>query len=118
MLVDLAAQTHEPLVKWIESSSLLDAEEELGVSLTYWHVMDSGRDSVDLLRTLLDRFGGRMSYVIVLNQVRGDDFAILEASGEKRARARPRRPLRDRPEAAGGGHEQESTPGAPASGRP
>jgi hypothetical protein len=45
--------------------------------------MDSGRDSVDLLRTLLDRFGGRMRYVIVLNQVRGDDFAILEASGER-----------------------------------
>jgi hypothetical protein len=84
VLVDLAAQSHEPLVNWIESSSLLDAEEELGVSLTYWHVMDSGRDSVDLLRTLLDRFGGRMRYVVVLNQVRGDDFAILEASGERR----------------------------------
>jgi hypothetical protein len=88
VLVDLAAQTHEPLVNWIEGASLLDLEEEAGISLTYWHVMDSGRDSVDLLRALLDRFGRRMTYVIVLNQVRGDDFAILEASGEReRARA-------------------------------
>jgi hypothetical protein len=83
VLVDLAAQTHEPLVGWIESSSLLDLEEEAGISLTYWHVMDSGRDSVDLLRVLLDRFGSRLHYVIVLNQLRGADFPILDASGER-----------------------------------
>jgi len=41
---------------------------ELNLSLTYWHVMDSGRDSVDLLRKLLDQFGDRLSLVIVLNE--------------------------------------------------
>ena len=83
VLVDLAAQTQEPLANWIESSSLLDLEEEAGIEITYWHVMDSGRDSVDLLRALLDRFGSRMRYVVVLNRVRGEDFAILDASGER-----------------------------------
>jgi hypothetical protein len=83
VLVDLAAQTQEPLVRWIESASLLDLEAEAGFRFVYWHVMDSGRDSVDLLRSLLDRFGSRMSYVVVLNQVRGDAFSILEASGER-----------------------------------
>jgi hypothetical protein len=48
--------------------------------------MDSGRDSVDLLRKLLDRFGRRLDYVIVRNQLRGDDFAMFEQSGQ-RARA-------------------------------
>ncbi len=81
VLLDLAAQTQEPLVRWIESASLLDLEEEAGFKLVYWHVMDSGRDSVDLLRNLLDRFGPRMGYVVVQNQVRGDSFSILEASG-------------------------------------
>ena len=50
ILVDLAAQTQQPLAKW------------------------------------LDQFGGRLKLVIVLNEVRGDRFEILEASGE-RARA-------------------------------
>lgn len=82
VLVDLAAQTHESLVKWMDESGVLELVEELGISLHYWHVMDSGKDSVDLLRKLLDRFGNRLKYVVVLNQVRGDNFSILEASGE------------------------------------
>lgn len=86
ILVDLAAQTHESLVRWIDESGLLELSAELGLSLTYWHVMDSGRDSVDLLRKLLDQFGTRLKLVIVLNEVRGDGFDILDASGE-RARA-------------------------------
>jgi hypothetical protein len=86
ILVDLAAQTHEPLVKWMDESGVLEALGDLGLSLTYWHVMDSGKDSVDLLKRLLDRFGSRLNYVIVLNQLRGDSFDIFEKSGE-RARA-------------------------------
>ncbi len=86
ILVDLAAQTHQFLVRWIEDSGLLAMRDDLGMSLVYWHVMDSGRDSVDLLRALLGQFGGRMQLVLVLNEVRGDRFDILEASG-LRARA-------------------------------
>jgi hypothetical protein len=83
IVVDLAAQTHEPLVRWIEDSGVLEMASELGVSIRYWHVMDSGKDAVDLLRNLLDRFGSRLSYVLVLNEVRGDDFDVLDRSGEK-----------------------------------
>jgi hypothetical protein len=82
VLVDLAAQTHDPLVRWMDESGVLDLADEGGFKLHYWHVMDAGKDSVDLLKRLLDRFGPRLAYVIVLNQVRGDDFSILEGSGE------------------------------------
>ncbi|MDR3395421.1 MAG: hypothetical protein P4L70_10520 [Parasulfuritortus sp.] len=82
ILVDLAAQTHQFLVQWIEDSGLLDLSGDLGLSLNYWHVMDSGQDSVDLLRQLLDQFGERLKLTIVLNQVRGDRFDILDASGQ------------------------------------
>ena len=82
ILVDLAAQTHLPLVKWMEESGVLDMAEESGVKLQYWHVMDAGRDSVDLLKKILDRFGSKLSYVLVLNQIRGEDFSILKSSGE------------------------------------
>lgn len=84
VLVDLAAQTQESLTRWIEDSDLLGLAEELGLGIRYWHVMDSGRDSVDLLRVLLDRFGARLDYVLVLNQIRGDDFGILKQSGQLR----------------------------------
>jgi hypothetical protein len=83
VLVDLAAQTDEPLVKWMDESGVLDLADVSGVTLTYWHVMDAGRDSVDLLRRLLDRFGQRLHYVLVRNQLRGEDFGILEKSGEQ-----------------------------------
>ena len=87
VLVDLAAQTHAPLVQWMDDSGVLDMADVSAFTLNYWHVMDSGRDSVDLLRRLLDRFERRLHYVLVLNQLRGDDFGILEKSGQL-ARAR------------------------------
>jgi hypothetical protein len=83
VLVDLAAQTHEPLVKWMDESGVLELAESADFSLTYWHVLDSGRDSVDLLTRLLDRFGNRLNYVLVRNQIRGDDFSQLEKSGQQ-----------------------------------
>ncbi|MGV3755512.1 MAG: mobilization protein [Verrucomicrobiota bacterium] len=83
ILVDLAAQTHTPLVKWMDESGVLEMAGDMGLTLTYWHVMDSGKDSVDLLKKLLDRFGSRLNYVVVLNQSRGEDFDILNKSGEK-----------------------------------
>jgi len=83
ILVDLAAQTHDPLASWMEDAGVIGLADELGMKLFYWHVMDSGRDSVDLLRRLLDRFGTGMQYVLVRNQVRGADFSGLEQSGEQ-----------------------------------
>lgn len=83
VLVDLAAQTHEPLVKWMDESGVLELAADESVRIFYWHVMDSGKDSVDLLKRLLDRFGNRLNYVLVLNHLRGDDFGILTRSGEQ-----------------------------------
>ena len=83
ILVDLAAQTGDRLTQWMEDSQLLEVAPEIGLNIRYWHVMDSGKDSVDLLKALLDRHGNRLHYTLVLNQLRGDDFRILEQSGEK-----------------------------------
>jgi hypothetical protein len=82
VLVDLAAQTHDPLVRWMDESGVLDMADVSDIAVQYWHVMDAGRDSVELLRRLLDRFGQRLQYVIVRNQLRGDDFGILDRSGQ------------------------------------
>lgn len=81
VLVDLAAQTQEPLTRWMDESQLLSLAPELELNIRYWHVMDNGRDSVDLLKRLFDRYEQRLNYVIVQNQLRGDDFDILKSSG-------------------------------------
>jgi hypothetical protein len=83
VLVDLAAQTQQALEQWLDDTDAVGLAEEHGLTLTWWHVMDAGRDSVDLLRQWLDRFGGRLKLVIVLNEIRGERFDILDASGER-----------------------------------
>ena len=83
VLVDLAAQTHEPLLKWMDESGVLNLAAEMDLGIHYWHVLDSGKDSVDLLAKLLDRFSTGVQYVLVRNQIRGNDFNILEQSGEQ-----------------------------------
>jgi hypothetical protein len=82
ILVDLAAQTQQSLTNWMDESQLLGLAPELGLHIRYWHVMDSGKDSVDLLQRQLDRYEQRLSYVIVQNQLRGEDFGILKKSGQ------------------------------------
>jgi hypothetical protein len=83
ILVDLAAQTQHSLASWIEDSGVLDFAAEQGITLTWWHVMDTGRDSVDLLGKWLEQFGSRLKLVLVLNEVRSDRFDILQASGQR-----------------------------------
>jgi len=83
ILVDLAAQTFEPFVKWLEESGVLELTTELGISITYWNVMDSGKDSVDLIGPLFDKYDPNIKYVLVLNEVRGDNFEIFDQSDEK-----------------------------------
>jgi hypothetical protein len=81
ILVDLAAQTGEPLTRWMDESQLLAVAPELNLNIRYWHVMDSGRDSVELLRELLERYQSRLQYVLVQNQLRGSHFRIFDESG-------------------------------------
>lgn len=81
ILVDLAAQTGESLMRWMDESQLLAVALELNLHIRYWHVMDPGRDSVDSLRQLFDRYQSRLNYVLVLNQLRGNDFRIFNESG-------------------------------------
>ena len=86
VLVDLAAQTQALLQRWLVEAGVPALAQELGLKLTYWHVMDAGRDSTDLLARWLDSAAAAGSdatlpLVMVLNEVRGDGFEYLEASG-------------------------------------
>jgi hypothetical protein len=80
VIVDLAARTQEPLTRWMDESQLLTVAPELGLNIRYWHVMDSGQDSADLLRRLFSQYEQRLNYVIVQNHLRSDDFGIFGSS--------------------------------------
>ena len=82
VIVDLAAQTFAPVARWIADSNFFDAFGEMNVAVNFWHVMDDGKDSVDLLGRLFDTFGFSAHYVIVLNFGRGNDFSIFKRSPE------------------------------------
>lgn len=87
ILVDLAAQTDASLTDWLESSGVIDLMQENHVEVYYWHVMDDGKDSFDLLGRLFGRFHSRVKYFIVMNQGRGDRFDLfLESETCKRAK--------------------------------
>jgi len=83
ILVDLAAQTFQPFVQWLEESGVLELSNELGIAVTYWNVMDAGKDSVDLLGPLFAQHAPNLNYVLVLNELRGGDFSLFERSAAK-----------------------------------
>ena len=80
VIVDLAAQTSQPLARWIGDSELLPLLGEMGVEVNFWHVADPGKDSVDLLGGLIDTYGSGANYIVVRNLGRGSDFSELDES--------------------------------------
>jgi hypothetical protein len=80
VIVDLAAQTSAPLGQWIREASLFELFTEMGVTVNLWHVMDDGRDAVDLLGGLVDSYGAGPNYIVVQNHGRGSNFVLLHNS--------------------------------------
>lgn len=80
VIVDLAAQTSASLAKWIADASLMELFADMGITVNMWHVMDDGRDAVDLLGRLISTYGSGPNYVVVQNHGRGSNFELLHNS--------------------------------------
>jgi hypothetical protein len=80
VVVDLPAQSHRALRRWIDATDVLAYAREMDVRLVLWHVTDGGFDSVAHLERLLEDFGNSVEYVVVKNEGRSRDFSQLEAS--------------------------------------
>lgn len=81
LIVDLAAQTSARLGKWISESDALTLLHEIGCQVYFWHVMDDGADSVNLLTILLNRYPQDfIKFVVVANLGRGECFDHFEQS--------------------------------------
>jgi hypothetical protein len=80
VVVDLAGQSEASLRRWMSVGQVTDFMGQLGHSLCFWYVIDSSRDSLLLLESFLDQFGGVGRLVCVVNYGRGSDFRLFEES--------------------------------------
>ena len=80
ILVDLAAQTSAPLSRWIHDAGLIELFLQMGIMVNFWHVMDDGKDAVDLLDRLLETYGHSPNSIVVQNLGRGTNFALFKQS--------------------------------------
>ena len=78
VLVDLPAQSDRFLQSWMVQNGIVELATEHTVQITFWHVMDDGKDSIGLLQSLLDTYGSSVNYVIVKNMGRGVNFDTFE----------------------------------------
>lgn len=83
VIVDLAAQSSKSLRTWMEDTGVFELFRDAGVKVNCWHILDDGRDSLDMLGRLLEDFQEEVSYVIVLNHGRGAKFDAFHASAQK-----------------------------------
>lgn len=80
VLVDLPGQSAQSLRAWLNEADVLRFGSELGITFTYWHVIDGGFASVSELAQTLDFFGERLRHIVVKNFGRGSDFSAFEQS--------------------------------------
>ena len=83
VLVDLAAQSSHSLRGWMDDTGVLDLFREAGVMVNCWHILDDGRDSLEMLGRLLEDFKTEVRYIVVLNHGRGARFDAFHASAQK-----------------------------------
>lgn len=83
VLVDLAAQSSTSLRGWMDDTGVLELFREAGVIVNCWHILDDGRDSLDMLGRLMKDFKTDVRYVVVLNYGRGARFDAFHASPQK-----------------------------------
>jgi hypothetical protein len=80
VLVDLPAQSDRFLQNWMVKNGIVELATENNVQITFWHIMDDGKDSIGLLQTLFDKYTTSVNYIIVKNMGRGVNFDAFEKS--------------------------------------
>ena len=85
VIVDLPSQSDRLLGAWLAEAGILDLAKESNVDVVFWHVMDDGRDSINTLARLVERYGAKARVVIVENLGRGKEFSLLDRSPARAA---------------------------------
>ncbi len=82
LIVDLPSQSQRQLDRWLTDGGILELAREEGIPITFWHVLDDGKDGVNLLDRALDNYGSddNVQFIVVKNEGVGANFGYFERS--------------------------------------
>jgi hypothetical protein len=83
VLVDLPAQSDRLLANWMNKNGIVELAAEHQIPITFWHVMDDGKDSLSLLHASLTNYGSSVNHCVVKNFGRGTNFSAFDKSDTK-----------------------------------
>ena len=78
ILIDLPAQSQRFLDRWIEDNGVLELCDEMEIPVIFWHMVDDGKDSVNLLNRFLQKYKSHLNCIVVKNVGCGKDFSEIE----------------------------------------
>jgi hypothetical protein len=79
LVVNLPAQVHVSLTRWIRQKGLIEYAAASGISLVKWFVSDGERDSLDVFVRSVEECGTEIPHVFVKNYGRCDEWGYFEA---------------------------------------
>jgi hypothetical protein len=79
LVVNLPAQVHLSLTRWIRQKGLIEYAAATGVSLVKWFVSDGEKDSLGVFLRSVEEFGTEIPHVFVKNYGRCDEWDYFEA---------------------------------------
>jgi hypothetical protein len=85
LVVNLPAQVHVSLTRWMRRKGLIEYAAASGISLVKWFVSDGERDSLDVFLRSLEEFGTEIPHVFVKNYGRCDEWDYFEADDSVQA---------------------------------
>ena len=81
IIIDLAAQTASWLSAWVTELDVFSLLHDMGHQVYFWHVMDDGADSSQLLARSLAKYPQpELKFVVVMNFGRGKDFSLFKTT--------------------------------------
>jgi len=79
VVVNLPAQAHRAVAKWIDTKGLLDLGKEHDVTFIKWFVSDGESDSIELFIESLEHYQGYITHVFIKNWGRCDEWGDFKA---------------------------------------
>jgi hypothetical protein len=79
LVVNLPAQVHLSLTRWIRQKGLIEYAAASGISLVKWFVSDGEKDSLGVFLRSVREFGSEIPHILVKNYGRCDEWGYFEA---------------------------------------
>jgi hypothetical protein len=79
LVVNLPAQVHVSLTRWIRQKGLIEYAAASGISLVKWFVTDGEKDSLGVFLRSVKEFGNEIPHILVKNYGRCDEWGYFES---------------------------------------